>query len=93
LYKDSRKDTKDHLRKDEAMSLGDIDYLPEMDRHLWETCTLLLKDVMSFRLWCLYISPKTPKMPKDRPAIFLMWNDHRNNQTRMATGIDRNGIW
>jgi hypothetical protein len=31
LYKDGGKDAKDRLRKDEAMSLGDVDGLPEMD--------------------------------------------------------------
>lgn len=31
LYKDGGKDAKDRLRKDEAMSLGDVDCLPEMD--------------------------------------------------------------
>ena len=72
LYKDNGKDTKNSLRKDEATSLGDVDCLPEMDWCLWETCTLLFKDVVSSRLWCLYIFPKTWKMPKDGPAVFLM---------------------
>jgi len=74
LYKDNRKDAKDHLRKDEAMSLGDIDCLPEMDWRLRETCTLLLKDVASL---CLYVSPKTPKTPKDGPAVFPMKPTHQ----------------
>jgi hypothetical protein len=31
LYKDNGKDAKDGLRRDEAMSFGDVDCLPEMD--------------------------------------------------------------
>jgi len=61
LYEDDREDTKAHLGKDKAMSLGDVDCLREMDRRLPETCTLLLKDVVSFRFWCLYVSQKIPK--------------------------------
>jgi len=72
LYKDNGKGTKDSLRKDEATSLGDVDRLPEMDWCLRETCTLLFKDIMSSRLWCLYVFPKTRKTPKDGPAIFLI---------------------
>jgi len=30
-YKDDTKDAKDRLKKGEAMSLGDVDCLPEMD--------------------------------------------------------------
>ena len=80
LYKDDRKDAKDSLRKDEAMSLGDVDCLRETDWRLRETCTLLLKDVVSFRLWCLYVFPKTPKTPKDGPAVFLMLRIENKNK-------------
>jgi hypothetical protein len=31
LYKDNGEDTKDSLTKDEAISLGDVDCLPETD--------------------------------------------------------------
>jgi hypothetical protein len=34
--------------------------------------TLLPKDIMSLRLWCLCVFGKTPKTPKDEPDVFLM---------------------
>jgi len=34
--------------------------------------TLVSKDMTSLHLWHLYIFGKTPKMPKDKPNVFLM---------------------
>ena len=60
LYRDNSKDTKDSLRKDEAISLRDVDCLPETPMCLWETCTLLFKDVTSFMsLASLHLSKDT----------------------------------
>jgi len=64
--------SKDCLCKAQHSSLKDS-WWSLKDGHVSERkCTCLLKDMGSPCLWSLYVFPKTAKMLKDNPHVFLM---------------------
>jgi hypothetical protein len=64
LYKDGGKDAKDCLRKDEAMSLGDVDCLPEIDWRLGRHVPYFSKTSCLFVLGVFTSSQRHQRHPK-----------------------------